>query len=238
METIQFRHDVKVELRKYAAEDRDVIEAMMVSSTDDEITQQMLEEGTPFGKINFLMKNRHGTPFEHTFFKFYMEMPIFVFREFHRHRIGWSYNEQSGRYRELPPIYYIPGPERNLFQVGKPGDYEFIPGDQAEYDHLVDEMVSTCQELDLIYRNRLGDGIAKEVARMTVPVNLYSAQFASCNARSLMAFLELRTLHPEAARPSKPMREIAMVADKMEEMFEMIMPLTYKAFVQNGRQCP
>ncbi len=133
---LTFRSEMRVELRQCSAQDRDVIEAMMVSSEDDEVTQQMLEQGTPEGKINFLMKNRHGTPFEHNMFKWYMEMPIFVFREFHRHRIGWSYNEMSGRYRELPPIFYVPGDVRNIKQIGKTGAYTFVPGTQQEVEEL------------------------------------------------------------------------------------------------------
>ena len=79
------------------------------------------------GLINFLMRDRHGSPFEHNSMTFYVQAPIFVFREFMRHRIA-SYNEESGRYRELRPVFYVPGPDRNLVQIGKTGAYEFIPG--------------------------------------------------------------------------------------------------------------
>lgn len=229
---------MRVELRKHAAEDRDVIEAMMVSSEDDDTTQVMLEDGAPFGKINFLMKNRHGTPFEHTFFKFYIEAPIFVFREFHRHRIGWSYNEQSGRYRELPPIFYVPARDRKIIQVGKTGAYEFVPGDPEEVENLAQDIRIATKWAYSHYESRLKGGIAKEVARMTLPLNIYSAMYASCNARSLMAFLELRTNRPDAARPSKPQREIEMVAEMMEQEFARVMPLTYRAWNENGRVQP
>lgn len=227
-----------VKLKKSCAEDADVIEAMLVSSEDADVVEAMLEEKTTFGRINFLMANRHGTPFEHTFFKFYMEMPIFVFREFHRHRIGWSYNEMSGRYRELPPTYYVPGPDRNLLQVGKPGAYTFEPGDPEEY-HIVRSMIESGHTVsDSMYRSLLEAGVAKEVSRVVIPVGIYSAQFASCNARSLMAFLSLRTKHPESKFPSFPQREIEMVAELMEAEFARLMPLTYRAFCENGRVCP
>ena len=73
------------------------------------------------------MRDRHGSPFEHNSMTFYVQAPIFVFREFMRHRIA-SYNEESGRYRELRPVFYVPGPERKLTQIGKPGAYEFVDG--------------------------------------------------------------------------------------------------------------
>ena len=82
---------------------------------------------TQAGLINFLMRDRHGTPFEHSSMTFYVQAPIFVFREFMRHRIA-SYNEESGRYRELRPVFYVPGPQRRLRQQGKPGHYEFVDG--------------------------------------------------------------------------------------------------------------
>jgi thymidylate synthase (FAD) len=63
------------------------------------------------GLIGFLMREQHGTPFEHNFFRFHIKAPIFVVREWFRHRIGWSYNEYSGRYSEIPTEAYVPSPE-------------------------------------------------------------------------------------------------------------------------------
>ena len=78
------------------------------------------------------MRDRHGSPFEHNSMTFYVQAPIFVFREFMRHRIA-SYNEESGRYRELRPVFYVPGPERKLIQEGKPGAYVFVDGTPEQY---------------------------------------------------------------------------------------------------------
>lgn len=235
---LTFRTDMTVRLRKSCAEDADVIEAMLVSSEDADVVEAMLEEKTTYGRINFLMKNRHGTPFEHTFFKFYMEMPIFVFREFHRHRVGWSYNEMSGRYRELPPTFYVPAPDRNLVQQGKPGHYEFVPGTPEQHERMRVWMIESCADSYACYQAMLAEGIAKEVSRMVVPVNIFSAQYASCNARSLMAFLSLRTKDESSMFPSFPQREIEMVAEQMEQHFATLMPLTYRAFCENGRVAP
>lgn len=227
-----------VSLRDHMGGDASVIEAMLVSTEDDEVVQAMLEEKTTFGRINFLMKNRHGTPFEHNALKFYMEMPIFVFREFHRHRIGWSYNEMSGRYKELPPTFYVPAPDRNLVQTGKPGHYIFVPGDAAQYQMARLAMIDSYTKSYAAYKQMLDNGIAKEVARMVLPVAIYSAQYATCNARSLMAFLSLRTKDETSTFPSYPMREIEMVAQQMEQYFATLFPMTYKAFCQNGRVAP
>ena len=79
------------------------------------------------GLIGFLMREKHGTPFEHNFFRFHIKAPIFVAREWFRHRIGWSYNEYSGRYSEMPKEAYMPLPEQIRTQVGKPGAYTFEP---------------------------------------------------------------------------------------------------------------
>lgn len=179
-----------------------------------------------------------NTPFEHNSFTFYVSAPIFVFREFHRHRIGWSYNEESGRYKELEPVFYIPNAHRKLIQSGKTGDYNFEYGTQELSEWLAEDMKQDCRVLYGKYQQRLRKGVAKEVARMTLPVNIYSSMYATCNARSLMAFLSLRTERHDAAYPSKPQAEIAMVADKFEFEFNKLMPLVAEAFDKHGRVCP
>lgn len=234
MTNVQFRSDMTVQLRDHMGSDDSIIQAMLVSTKGADA----LEESATYGRINFLMANRHGTPFEHASMTFYMEMPIFVFREFHRHRIGWSYNEMSGRYTQLPPMYYIPGSHRAMKQVGKPGHYEYVSGDPDDYDWLVNDMKAEAAENYAGYQARLDRGIAKEVARMSLGVNIYSAQFATCNPRSLMAFLSLRTKDQDSKFPSYPMYEIETVARKMEIIFERLFPLTWKAFDANGRVAP
>ena len=125
---IEFRSDVTVELVRSSAADSDVLFAARVS-TQGEQTLDAAQAGTEAsgrdrGLINYLMRDRHGSPFEHNSMTFYVQAPIFVFREFMRHRMA-SYNEESGRYRELRPVFYVPGADRRLLQVGKPGAYEF-----------------------------------------------------------------------------------------------------------------
>ena len=178
-----------------------------------------------------------NSPFEHNSMTFYVHAPIFVFREHMRHRMA-SYNEESGRYRELRPVFYVPGPERKLVQEGKPGHYTFVDG-TAEQHALVDsETRRVCAEAYAAYRRMLDAGVAREVARIVLPVTIYSSMYVTFNARSLMNFLSLRTKREDSRFPSFPQREIEMVAEKMEAEWARLMPLTHAAFEANGRVAP
>jgi thymidylate synthase (FAD) len=189
------------------------------------------------GLINYLMRDRHGSPFEHNAFTFYIEAPIFVFREFMRHRIA-SYNEESGRYKELAPIFYIPAEDRKLIQVGKPGAYVFEPGNEEQHWTVEYQLDRSCKDSYEAYQVMLDAGVAREVARMALPVNIYSSMYVTMNARSLMNFLSLRTTREGTHFPSFPQREIEMVAEKMECYFAEKMPITYASFNKNGRVAP
>ncbi|MEV8116884.1 MULTISPECIES: FAD-dependent thymidylate synthase [Streptomyces] len=149
-----------------------------------------------------------------------------------------SYNEESGRYRELEPVFYIPGEDRKLVQRGRPGKYEFVDGTPEQHAALGKTMEDSYRQSYAAYRELLADGVAREVARATLPVGLFSTMYATCNARSLMHFLGLRTQHEQATVPSFPQREIEMVAEKMETEWARLMPLTYAAFNANGRVAP
>lgn len=231
-----FRSDMDVELIRSLASDRMVAEAAWVSTK-----AQHADEGDPAripGLINYLMKDKHGSPFEHNQFVFRVRCPIFVIREFHRHRAGWSYNEESGRYSKLQPEFYVPARERNLTQTGKPGHYVFTPGSDEQYELTSENIMSIAECAWHDYEEMLEAGTAKEVSRMCLPLNIYSSFYATCNARSLMHFLSLRTEHEDAAYPSHPQKEIQMVADKMETLLEREMPITYAAWVRHGRVSP
>jgi thymidylate synthase (FAD) len=191
------------------------------------------------GLIRFLMRNRHGTPFEHNAMTFYISAPIAVFREFHRHRIGWSYNEESGRYKQLEGKFYLPSQDRPLIQVGKPGAYEVVPtSDPDVYWGLVGTIKRSCEEAYKGYEWLLEIGVAKEVARGVLPVYTYTSMYATCNARSMMAFLSLRTKHEDSSYKSFPMWEIEQVALKLETYFASYFPITHKAFREFGSVSP
>ena len=233
-----FRDDVSVELIKASASDADVIWAARVSTAGEQSMDEIGEDpARSAGLINYLARERHGSPFEHTSMTFFISAPIFVFREFMRHRIA-SYNEESGRYRELKPVFYVPNKERNLIQIGKTGAYEFVPGTQEQFDITVDAMKDAYVVAYESYKKMLDAGIAREVARAVLPVATYSSMYVTMNARALMNFLSLRTAREGSHFPSYPQREIEMVAEKMEAEFAKLMPLTYQAFEKSGRVAP
>ena len=239
MSDVQFRSDVTVELVRASANDSDVLFAARVSTQGEQSLEGAEADATERDKglINYLMRDRHGSPFEHNSMTFYVQAPIFVFREFMRHRIA-SYNEESGRYRELRPVFYVPGPDRNLVQVGKTGHYEFVPG-TPEQTELVDrEIRAVCTEAYVSYQRMLDAGVAREVARAVLPVTIYSSMYVTMNARALMNFLSLRTMREGTHFPSFPQREIEMVAEKMEHFWVDLMPMTAAAFNANGRVAP
>jgi thymidylate synthase (FAD) len=233
-----FRDDVSVELIKASASDADVIWAARVSTAGEQSMDEIGEDpARSAGLINYLARERHGSPFEHTSMTFFISAPIFVFREFMRHRIA-SYNEESGRYRELKPVFYVPNKDRNLIQIGKTGAYEFVPGTDEQFNITVDAMKDAYVVAYESYKKMLDAGIAREVARAVLPVATYSSMYVTMNARALMNFLSLRTAREGSHFPSYPQREIEMVAEKMEAEFAKLMPLTYQAFEKSGRVAP
>ena len=238
MDEISFRSDVTVELVKHAASDADVIWAARVSTKGEQSLEDVnADADRSAGLINYLMRDRHGSPFEHANFTFFTRAPIFMWREHFRHRMA-SYNEESGRYKKLDPVFYVPGPERKLVQVGKTGAYEFVEGTQEQYDTVIEATKESCRQAYAAYQRMLDAGVAREVARIVLPLTIYSSAYVTMNARALMNFLSLRTTSPDSRVPSFPQREIEMVGEKYEEHFKALMPLTHAAFVKNGRVAP
>ena len=235
---IIFREDMSVELVKSSASDADVVWAARVSTAGDKSLEDVgVDASKSEGLINYLARERHGSPFEHTSMTFFVSAPIFVFREFMRHRIA-SYNEESGRYRELKPVFYVPSKDRKLVQIGKAGSYTFVEGTSEQYEITVASIKETCQLAYENYQKMLTAGVAREVARAVLPVTLYSSMYVTMNARALMNFLSLRTARDGSHFPSYPQREIEMVAEKMEAQFAKLMPITYGAFEKSGRIAP
>lgn len=180
--------------------------------------------------IGYLMKNRHGTPFEHNSFMFKVKAPIFVFREWHRHRIA-SINEWSARYSKLEPDFYIPAMDDVRERIGKPGHYKYVPIGFPEDRSFATQLENHCKMSFDRYEHSLEVGIAPELARCFLPVNIYSQMYWTVNARSLMNFLSLR-----AAETAQ--YEIRVYAEAMEDIFKQCMPITAAAFVENGRVAP
>ena len=226
-----FRSDVSVSLIDSMGGDQRLVQAARVST----LGAESVDSAESAGLILYLVRNRHASPVEHTVMTFLVEDPIFVAREFMRHRIA-SYNEESGRYRKLRPIFYVPARDRKLTQVGKVGEYRFEPGTDEQYEIVTSAQKRAYLEAWDAYIEMLDAGVAREVARMVLPVGLFTSFYVTVNVRSLMNFLSLRTIHPEAEIPSTPKREIEMVAEKMETAFAEIMPITYTAWNEFGRR--
>ena len=235
---ISFRSDVTVELIKHSAGDADVIWAARVSTKGDQAQEDLSADAKQSeGLINYLMRDRHGSPFEHSNFTFFVQAPIFMWREHFRHRIA-SYNEESGRYKVLEPTFYVPDADRKLVQIGKAGAYEFVDGTPEQFEVVTSATKEACKVAYAQYEKMLEAGVAREVARIVLPVTIYSSAYVTMNARALMNFLSLRRKAEGSHFPSFPQREIEMVAEKYEEIFQQLMPLTHAAFVANGRVAP
>lgn len=182
------------------------------------------------GLISYLMKNQHGTPFEHNAFRFHVKAPIFVFREWQRHRIG-SFNELSARYTKLPEEFYIPKVEQVRVRIGKPGHYTYEQANDVLAEVFRGSLAEVCQKSYRLYEGSLVEGIAPELARLFLHVNHYSEMYWTVNARSLMNFLSLRNA-PTAQW------EIQQFARVVEAHFRYYMPITWGSFVGGGRVAP
>jgi thymidylate synthase (FAD) len=207
------------------ATDLAVVNGARVSFNQE--SQEMTERDA--GLIRFLMRERHGSPFEHGYFRFLVKAPLFVVREHHRHRAGHSYNEWSGRYSKMEPEFYVPDNVRT--QVGKPGAYSFEPVDEETRDATRREIEENAERAFQAYERMLERGVAKEVARAVLPLSTYTKYYWSCNPRSLMHFCSLR--NHEAAQ-----FEIRQYAAAAETFLERLMPVTHAAFLANGRVAP
>ena len=209
-----------------------VIQAAQVSAKGEN-----KPETVPPRLIQSLMKHKHGSTFEHSVFTFYVKAPIFVFREWHRHRIS-SFNEMSGRYTELLPEFYIPADDRKLFNAGTKMKPDFVDAPEEVGKELGASLNYVASATWSEYQRLLGLDIANEVARMVLPLNIMSQMYWTVNARSLMNFLSLRGSQEGAAVVSHPQREIQIAAEAVEKIFAEKMPLTHEAFVLNGRVAP
>jgi thymidylate synthase (FAD) len=182
------------------------------------------------GLIRFLMRERHGSPFEHNAFRFHIRAPLFVAREWFRHRVG-SFNEFSMRYAKPSDEFYVPEPEDVRTQVGKPGAYSFERVDPELAEQTREELQEVYDAAYSTYNRLVEEGVARELARLVMPMGAYTEFYWTVNARSLMNFVSLRA--SESAQ-----REIRRYAEAVERFFAEKMPVTYAAFVENGRVAP
>lgn len=260
MAEITLTSEITVRPVQQAGGDHMVVAAAKVSVTGEDALSfadpEKAEENK--GLIRYLMRMRHGTPFEHSSLTFFVHAPIFVWREFHRHRIGFSYNEESARYKPLDPVFWVPRRDRRMVPVEgwKPGRPKFRTLDEEagvegapwvgerqasadrKYAREIDRDRRAYQLAYDLYRESIADGIALEVARCKLPVGIYSSCWVTCNPRSLMSFLSLRTHEPEAKFVSYPQAEIEEAARACEAALATGWPITHAAFNEFGRVAP
>ena len=186
------------------------------------------------GLLRYLWTNGHASPFEHVTMTFRVEAPIFVTREMLRHRMS-SFNEESGRYRELEGSFYLPPAERPLVQTGKVGDYNFGPGSSTQQYGTIKYLTEAYDTSWDSYQKMLTLGISREVARMCLPVGIFSTIFYTANLRSVLNFLSLRVNWGEdATYQSKPQYEIELVALKIAAEVASKYPTVWELFKASG----
>jgi thymidylate synthase (FAD) len=215
-----------VELLSIMGSDIDIVNAARVSFSSYE--EELTDKGK--GLINYLIKNKHATPFEHVVFKFFIKAPIFVAREWFRHR--WSsFNEMSMRYHVPAEIdFYIPDPKNIRTQVGKPGNYTFEEIQDESIKELTIQRLTAIYDLAYIcYKDLLEAGVAKEIARSVLPVGQYTEFVWTVNLRSLLNFLNLR--NSEHAQ-----FEISEYARYIETIVADLLPATYESWIANNRE--
>ena len=171
--------------------------------------------------INYLLKNHHTSPFESVVFTFEVKAPIFVFRQWHRHRT-WSFNEISARYSELPEEFYVP--EEDKITGQSVSNKQQRTDEQLKYAGLIKEKIFyQCKSAFLTYHDLLELGTPRELARGVLPVNTYSKMFATVDLHNLLGFIRLRD-HSHAQY------EIQVYAQAMLDLIEPIVPETIKAY--------
>ena len=225
-QTIRLLDHGFVRLDDAMADDLSVVNGARVSFARHKDEMDASDEGL----IRFLMRDRHGSPFEHNAFRFHIRCPIFVAREWFRHRIG-SFNEFSLRYAKATDDFYVPEADDVRTQVGKPGAYSFEPVAPELAEETREELKAVYDHAYETYTRLVEQGVARELARSVLPVGAYTQFYWTVNARALMNFISLR--NSEFAQ-----LEIRRYAEAVERFFEQKMPVTHAAFVANNRTAP
>lgn len=231
MTTIEFTNQPTVKLVDHMGDDLSIARAARVSVIGE---NEGSNPDSDAGLINYLLKSGHGSPFEQNSITFYIEAPLFVLRQMDKHRAGWSNNETSGRYRKLEPRFYVPSIDRPMKNVGGSARPKMEPLGNAEANIAIGNIVRASRAAWNVYEEQIQLGVANELARSVLPLNLMSQRYATCNVRSLMHFLSLRT----SGSGSHPQLEVEQVAKQMEEVFSWLFPASYDSYTTNGRIAP
>jgi thymidylate synthase (FAD) len=216
----------------YMGDDSAIVQAARVSYGKG---TKMVNEDK--GLVNYLMRHRHSTPFEMCEIKFHVKLPIFVARQWIRHRTA-NVNEYSARYSIMDKEFYMPNPEHLAAQstINRQGRDEILQGEQATrvLDLLREDALRAYQHYEtMLNEDSAGNvldptlpGLARELARMNLPVNFYTQWYWKIDLHNLMHFLSLRA-DPHAQY------EIRAYADVMLEVLKKWVPITYEAFMNH-----
>lgn len=193
------------------------------------------KESDVFGRredriLNSLIREEHGVPFEHVVFTWKIRLPLFLARQYVKHRHG-SWSEHSGRYSPLYNLFYIPKPEHVRTQVGKPMEYTFAPTESELAGDFLGDLDASSRGAFLDYEHYTAAGVAKEQSRMFLPVNLYTTVVWTLNLRSLFNVIRLRV-------DSHAQWEAQQYALCLESLAEQIVPDTMRLWVEHGRPKP
>lgn len=169
--------------------------------------------------IRYLYKNRHTSPFEHVNITFNIKIPIFIMRQFVRHRT-FKLNELSARYTELPREFYIPDTYRSQSKINKQSS---DASDELDHLHIQKMVTQQCQQAYAVYQGMLVNGVAREMARMVLPVNLYTEIYVNCDLHNLMHFLRLRC-------DGHAQSEMQELAQAMKTITEELYPWSMDAY--------
>lgn len=208
-----------VRLLDHMGNDLSIVRAARVSYDADWRTGE--DEGKDEKLIAYLMKNHHTSPFEAVTFTFEVKAPLFVFRQWHRHRT-WSYNEVSARYSELPEEFYVP--ELSDITTQSTSNKQMRTDAQHPQALLMQSyMRKSMMDAFALYKELLAQGCPRELARSVLPTSTYSRMFATVDLHNLFHFLRLR-LHEHAQK------EIRVYAEAMLELVEPVVPYAVAAF--------
>ena len=187
------------------------------------------DEGKDAKLIDYLIRNNHTSPLECVQFTFEVKAPIFVFRQWHRHRT-WSFNEVSARYSELPEEFYVP--ELSQITTQSANNKQMRTDTEHQYSAAIqNSILATCEHAFLTYKSLIQTGCPRELARGVLPVNTYSHMFATVDLHNLAHFLRLR-LHEHSQY------EIRVYAEAMLELIEPIVPVAVAALRKHSLGMP
>ena len=201
-----------IELVDYSGSDKRIVDAARVSIAQGKGTKKDTE------LIEYLIDNKHTSPFEHVVFTFLVKCPVFVARQWMRHRT-WSYNEVSRRYTSEDIEFHVPSKLRRQDAVNKQSS-----SGNLDNDADLIQRIENWNSMSLSFYNLLIDsGVAREQAREILPVNLYTSFYGTVDLHNLFHFLELRH-HPHAQE------EIRVYAQAIEEIIKPVVPIAYDAW--------